>query len=161
MTAKEKYADLSVNISVSPCEDAEIIGYDNHQINRITIRIAQFWLFMGARLIFGHDWRDDGVMRAVADFAETASSDGSLRAHVSIKNQKDEKPWRLLNVVPEKSREQLNQRAVHAERNTSGLLKVMTVSELVKTLSKAERSRETGNYSSLPENWFEQEYSRY
>ena len=34
----------SVGISVSPCADAEGLGYDNHQVNRMVIRMAQFFL---------------------------------------------------------------------------------------------------------------------
>ena len=64
----------SVNISVSPCSDAARIGYDERQINRIVIQMAQFFLDRNMRIIFGHDWREDGVMRAVANFAEAGDS---------------------------------------------------------------------------------------
>ena len=59
----------SVGISVSPSVEAERLGYDERQINRIVIRMAQYFLDRDMRIIFGHDWREDGVMRAVADFA--------------------------------------------------------------------------------------------
>ena len=64
----------SVGISVSPCQDATKIGYDERQINRIVIRLAQYFLDQNMRVIFGHDWREDGVMRAVANFAEIVAS---------------------------------------------------------------------------------------
>ena len=64
----------SVGISASPCADAERIGYDNRQINRIVIRVAQFFLNRDMRVIFGHDWREDGVMRAVAEFASKVAA---------------------------------------------------------------------------------------
>ena len=51
----------SVGISVSPCEDATRIDYDTRQINRIVIRMAQYFLDRDMRVIFGHDWREDGV----------------------------------------------------------------------------------------------------
>ena len=38
---------VTVNISASPCADAEQLGYDERQINRIMIRIARFFLFKG------------------------------------------------------------------------------------------------------------------
>ena len=59
----------SVGISVSPSTEAARLGYDNRQINRIVVRMAQYFLARDMRVIFGHDWREDGVMRAVADFA--------------------------------------------------------------------------------------------
>lgn len=65
---------MTVNISASPCEDAEQLGYDERQINRIVIRIAQFFLFKGARVLFGQDWRDNGVMRAVLTSAELSEA---------------------------------------------------------------------------------------
>ena len=52
----------SVGISVSPCEEAARLGYDERQINRIVIRMAQYFLDQNMRVIFGHDWREDGVM---------------------------------------------------------------------------------------------------
>ena len=58
----------SVGISVSPCEDAATLGYDDRQINRIVIRIAQYFLDKDMRVIFGHDWREDGVMRGGGQF---------------------------------------------------------------------------------------------
>ena len=51
----------SVGISVSPSSEAERLGYDERQINRIVIRMAQFFLDRDMRVIFGHDWREDGV----------------------------------------------------------------------------------------------------
>ena len=64
----------TVNISVSPCEEADRLGYDERQISRIVIRVAQFFLFKGMRVLFGHDWRDNGVMRAVLQSAELAEA---------------------------------------------------------------------------------------
>ena len=54
--------------SVSECEEAQRIGYDTRQINRIVIRMANFFLDQDMQVIFGHDWREDGVMRAIANF---------------------------------------------------------------------------------------------
>jgi len=66
----------SIGISVSPCSDAEKIGYDNRQINRIVVRAAQFFLNRDMQVIFGHDWRKDGVMEAIAKFAIKVASGG-------------------------------------------------------------------------------------
>ena len=107
----------SVNISVSPCEDAARLGYDDRQINRVVIRMAQYFLDHDMRVIFGHDWREDGVMRAVADFAGTvavrADQDDALAAAP-----------RMLNVVPA-SRASLSSAATEAERDSGGVLEVV------------------------------------
>ena len=63
-----------MGISVSPCEDAAKIGYDDRQINRIVIRMAQYFLDRDTRVIFGHGWREDGGMRTVADFAAVVAA---------------------------------------------------------------------------------------
>ena len=69
----------SVGISVSPCRDAKRVGYDSSQIDRIVIRMAQYFLARNMRVIFGHDWREDGVMRAVADYASKVASGKGIR----------------------------------------------------------------------------------
>ena len=61
-----------VNISVSPCDDAHRLGCDQHQINRIVIRIARYFFANGMRVLFGHDWRNDGVMQAVLRDADAS-----------------------------------------------------------------------------------------
>ncbi len=84
----------SVGISVSPCEDADRIGYEERQINRIVIRIAQYFLFKDYRVVFGHDWRENGVMRAVLDCAEIAEG-------TSVHPSGQTRPRRrMLNLVP-------------------------------------------------------------
>ena len=107
----------SVNISVSPCEDAARLGYDNRQINRIVIRMAQYFLNHDMRVIFGHDWREDGVMRAVADFA------GTVAARPDENESRRLEP-RMLNVVPA-SRASLSSAATEAERDSGGVLQVV------------------------------------
>ena len=118
----------SVSISVSPCEDAARIGYDGRQINRIVIRIAQYFLDQNMRVIFGHDWREDGVMRAVADFAEVvAARAGSVKKRSDgwkrVYSGRDPKP-RMLNVVPTE-KESLSRTALEACRDSGGVLDVI------------------------------------
>jgi len=147
--------NLNVSISLSPCGDAEVIGYDEHQINRITIRIAQYWLFTGARVIFGHDWRDDGVMQAIGEFAEIASSNGELRSYDT-----DGPGWRILNLSPSGSTE-ISRQATHAIRNASGTLEVTTLHNHVKSLMERESMDDTAWIRRLPTNWEEQNFTRY
>ncbi len=157
MTQQYKHLDLSVNISVSPCKDAETIGYDGHQINRIIIRIAQYWLYSGAKVIFGHDWREDGVMRAVGELAEIVSSNGSLH---QLETSSNEKPyWRMLNIVPVDSREGLSRHAIVAEQNASdasGASVVLKVASLLEYLHNMTREMPALNqkwHQHLPANW--------
>ena len=129
----------SVGISVSPSEDASRLGYDARQINRIVIRMAEYFLAKDMRVIFGHDWRNDGVMRAVADFA------GKVAPHSpAISDSVDEFPvWghnngelpRMLNVVPT-PREAISSVALNAEQDAGGVLKVTPVDELLPKLQK-------------------------
>ena len=114
---------FSVGISVSPCDEAAAIGYDERQINRITVRIAQYFLFKGMRVVFGHDWRGDGVMRAVGEFAEMA-------AVGRITDDDAHRSWRMLNVVPA-TRDQLNRAAKNAEETTKGILRVVSLYDLI------------------------------
>ena len=68
------------------------------------------------RVIFGHDWREDGVMRAVADFAAVVAArmgQGEERAAES----------RMVNVVLEARG--LSRAAGEAERDGGGVLRVI------------------------------------
>ena len=109
---------VTVNISVSPCEDAERLGYDERQINRIVIRIAQFFLFKGTRVLFGHDWRDNGVMRAVLESAELAEA-ASPEPHGGS---------RMLNLVATGGAP-LSGIGLEAAKDASGILAVRSVHE--------------------------------
>ena len=116
----------SVGISVSPCADATRIGYDERQINRIVIRMAQYFLDRNMRVIFGHDWREDGVMRAVANFAEAvAARRAETREEESDNWQPEnrEEP-RMVNVVPT-GRAPLSRTAREAQRLSGGVLEVI------------------------------------
>jgi hypothetical protein len=59
-----------VGISVA-ADDARLArrGFTMAGMNRFTVRIARALLADGARLAFGHDWRPEGVMEAIASVA--------------------------------------------------------------------------------------------
>ena len=131
----------SVGISVSPCEDAARIGYDARQINRLVIRMSQFFLDQDMRLVFGHDWREDGVMRAVAGFAEAVAA--SRRGGSSDEGGAD---WigqvnlgspdlRMVNVVPTGGRP-IGRVALRAMRESRGVLGVVGVEAAARHLSE-------------------------
>lgn len=62
-------AGLVVNLSVSESDDSARRGFPSWQVNRVTLQIVAALFGQGASVVFGHDWRDDGVMEAVYGFA--------------------------------------------------------------------------------------------
>jgi len=69
MNPQRPLAGCVVGISISESEDLAGRHYDSHEVNRCVALLAETLLGNGARLAFGHDWRPNGVMMAVADFA--------------------------------------------------------------------------------------------
>ena len=118
-----------VGISVSPCTESTRMGYDLRQMNRIVIRLAQYCLNQNMCVVFGHDWREDGVMRAIAEFAGKvgASSRG-------IEQAEDDEALRMINVVPTYGNS-LNKAALDAQYESGGTLKVLTFNEAVETFN--------------------------
>ena len=118
--------------------------------------MAQYFLDRNMRVVFGHDWRENGVMRAVADFAEVVaaraqtvedSSHSSRHANeeYSYSNQlgikeKTVEP-RMLNVVPMETKS-LSRTALKACRDSGGVLDVIPTrvrtQHLLKRLPEAE-----------------------
>jgi hypothetical protein len=62
-------AGMLVNLSISENEDNEELGFPRWQVNRTMLQIVSALFSQGAAVVFGHDWRDDGVMEAVHGFA--------------------------------------------------------------------------------------------
>ena len=60
---------LTVGISVSESAESGHLGFTTEEVNRTVRLISQALLGQGAHLVFGHDWRADGVMAQVYDFA--------------------------------------------------------------------------------------------
>jgi len=59
-----------LNISISESTDSTDRGHSTSQVNRVTLQAAAALVGQGAGVVFGHDWRDDGVMEAVHGFAQ-------------------------------------------------------------------------------------------
>ena len=114
----------SVGISVSPSAEAERLGYDERQINRMVIRIAQYFLDRDMQIIFGHDWREDGVMRAVADFAGVVATRDSSTEMPTARMP----TARMLNVVAARPGE-LSGAALEAARDSGGVLAVIAAGD--------------------------------
>jgi hypothetical protein len=58
-----------INLSISESNDSVSRGYPSWQINRVTLQLVAALFGQGAGLVFGHDWREDGVMEAICGFA--------------------------------------------------------------------------------------------
>ena len=119
----------TVNISASPGGDSASWGYDAHFFNRAIISLSEFFLFNNARVLFGHDWREDGVMRAVANAAEKAATS-------RVFNSREEASARMVNIVPEK-KEKISTLAKDAEDASDGILKVNSLDDYIDEKSDA------------------------
>jgi len=62
-------AGCIVNLSVSESSDSEQRGFPSWQVNRVTLQLVSALFGQGAGILFGHDWREDGVMEAIYGFA--------------------------------------------------------------------------------------------
>jgi hypothetical protein len=61
---------LRVGVSISGSgEDLARRGFTESGLNRLTVRLSRALLAEGAGLAFGHDWREGGVMEAIASIA--------------------------------------------------------------------------------------------
>jgi SLOG cluster2 len=58
-----------VNLSISESDDSAHRGFPSWQVNRVTLQLAAALFGQGASVVFGHDWREDGIMEAVYGFA--------------------------------------------------------------------------------------------
>ena len=58
-----------VNVSISESDDTTQHGFPPWQVNRVTLQIVAALYGQGAAVVFGHDWREDGVMAAVYGLA--------------------------------------------------------------------------------------------
>jgi hypothetical protein len=68
--AARPLAGLRVGVSVSGSgEDLARRGFTESGLNRLTVRLSRALLAEGAALAFGHDWREGGVMEAIASIA--------------------------------------------------------------------------------------------
>lgn len=108
--------DLWVNLSYSPCPSGESLGFNARQMDKLAMRCAQFWLAKDCRLLFGHDWRPDGVMRSIGNLAE-------LSAPFEFQDRKLSFP-RLLNLVPHPTTQTLERTGLEAEKMSEGLLAI-------------------------------------
>jgi hypothetical protein len=67
-------AGYAVNLSISESDDSSQLGFPDWQVNRITLQLVAALFGQGATVVFGHNWREDGVMQAVCGFAQQVQS---------------------------------------------------------------------------------------
>jgi hypothetical protein len=85
-------AGLRVGLSVAgDPEDLARWGFTESGMNRLTVRLARALLAEGAGLAFGHDWREGGVMEAIASIA--LDYRGSSLLHASAPPILNYIPW--------------------------------------------------------------------
>ena len=75
-----------IGISISEADDIEHYGYRGWDVNRVTVRLSEALLNAGAHLVFGHDWRPDGLMTAICGMAIKSHSIGDGEAPPLIQN---------------------------------------------------------------------------
>jgi hypothetical protein len=63
-------ARCAVNLSISESDDSIRRGFPVWQVNRVTLQVTTSLFGQGASVVFGHDWREDGVMQAIHSFAQ-------------------------------------------------------------------------------------------
>jgi hypothetical protein len=76
-------AGMIVNLSISESNDSADRGFPPAQVNHVTLQVVSALFGQGASLIFGHDWREDGVMEAVHEFAQQVQPPIALTAEQS------------------------------------------------------------------------------
>ncbi|HVR46905.1 MAG TPA: hypothetical protein VMT95_09785 [Candidatus Binatia bacterium] len=63
-------AGMSINLSVSESLDSAERGFPTWQVNRVSLQLVSALFGQGMTVVFGHDWRQDGVMEAMLSFAQ-------------------------------------------------------------------------------------------
>jgi SLOG cluster2 len=86
---------IRIGISVALGEDSALHGFGEEEMNRAIVRLSDSLLSSGAQLAFGHDWRPNGVMSAVARLA-VSYDPGIARTD----DQSGGRSCRITNLVP-------------------------------------------------------------
>jgi hypothetical protein len=101
-----------VNLSISESDNSVERGFPSWQVNRITLQIVAALFGQGASVVFGHDWREDGVMEAVFGFARQVQAPIPLSAEESaVEGQpllRNLLPWPQKPYLSEPDLEQLS-----------------------------------------------------
>jgi hypothetical protein len=101
---------MLVNLSISENLDSAERGFPTSQVNRVILQVVSALFGQGASLIFGHDWRDDGVMEAVHRYAQQSQPPAS-------RLQSSDRPL-LWNLLPWPDKPRLPQQALECLATT-------------------------------------------
>jgi len=71
---KRPLDSCAIGLSISESDDSAIRGFPPWQVNRVTLQVVEALFSQGAGVVFGHDWRDDGVMETIHSFARQMQS---------------------------------------------------------------------------------------
>jgi hypothetical protein len=103
---------MPINVSISESDDSENQGFPTWQVNRVTLQLVAALFGQGASAVFGHDWREDGVMEAVYGFARQMQAPIPLSpAEAAAENQPllyNLLPWPNRPYLSESDLEQLS-----------------------------------------------------
>jgi hypothetical protein len=69
-SAHKNLAQIGISISASHCPPASGYRNDNPTTNDLTLNLSRCLISHGYATAFGHDWRPEGVMMALYEFAE-------------------------------------------------------------------------------------------
>jgi len=95
-SAHRPLAGCTINISISESDDSSKRGFPEWQVNRVTLQVAAALFGQGCSVIFGHDWREDGVMEAVYSFARQMQPSVPLSPDTAAFEQQPE----MRNLLP-------------------------------------------------------------
>src|SRR5215472_5205297 len=91
-TTRQPLKGVTIGLSLSEnTADMSIRGLPSDQVHKLVLRFSQTFLAHGACIVFGHDWRTDGLMEAVYDLAVRYSS---------LTEEGSPESPRLRNIVP-------------------------------------------------------------
>src|SRR5271166_5512968 len=101
VTTRQPLKDVLIGLSLSEnTADMSIRGLPSEEDHRLVLRFSQTFLAHGACLVFGNDWRPDGVMEAVYDFAV---------GFTSLTDEGSPQSTRVRNIIPWPSHPSLSQ----------------------------------------------------
>jgi len=105
-------AGCIINLSISESDDSPRRGFPSWQMNRTTLQIVAALFGQGASVVFGHDWREDGIMEAVYGFARQIQAPIPLSPGQAAANAqpllRNLLPWPDKPHLPERDLEQLS-----------------------------------------------------
>jgi hypothetical protein len=105
-------AGCVINLSISESDDSLQRGFPSGQVNRTTLQVVAALFGQGASVVFGHDWREDGVMEAVYGFARQAQAPIPLSPDQAAADAqpllRNLLPWPDKPYLPERDLEQLS-----------------------------------------------------